>query len=126
MITDKPIGLIITWSVKMLTEGGASLKDFMYEFESMNEPDGGAWFQKCSKKPKHIPLYCYIIIGGRIMYRANISHYETGTATIKKCNQMIGQIEWPRLVLTAPIIKAPHKIPMRGFQGFRYTHEQIF
>ena len=63
MLTDKPIGIIITWSVAMLTEGGSSLHQFMKAFEAMNDPDGGVWFQKMAKRPKHDVLYCYIIIG---------------------------------------------------------------
>jgi hypothetical protein len=126
-MNEKPIGLIITWSAKMLTEGGASLKSFMQAFESMNEdPDNHFWYQKCRNKPKHDVLYCYIIVSGRIIYRCNVACHTTGPATITLVNGMTRQIDWPRLVLCAPVIKAPTRIEMRGFQGFRYTHEEIF
>jgi hypothetical protein len=124
-MTDKPEALIITWSKQMLTEGGSTLLGFMRVFEALNETEQ-CWYQKMRNKPKHDVLYCYIIIGGRIMYRANVSHYETGPAEIMKPNQLVSQINWNRLVLTAPIVKAPHKIEMRGFQGFRYTNELFF
>lgn len=126
MVTnEKPIGIIITWSLKMLTEGGNSMRGFMKAFEAMND-ETTVWNQKCRNKPRHEVLYCYIIIGGRIMYRANVAGYETEPAEILKPNGITSVVTWPRLVLCAPVIKAPHKIPMRGFQGFRYTTDIIF
>ena len=123
---QRPEAIIITWSVAMLTEGNNTLRQFMKAFEALNEPEAGAWFQKMRNKPRHVPLYCFIVVGGRILYRANISHYETGRALIIKPNGLKQTIDWPRLVLTGPIVKAPEKIPMRGFQGFRYSNQLFF
>lgn len=65
----------------MLTEGGSTIRGFMTVFEALNET-GQCWYQKMRNKPKHEVLYCYIIIGGRIMYRANVSHWETDPSGI--------------------------------------------
>lgn len=125
---DKPIGIIITWSMALLTEGGNTLRMFMKAFEAMNDHDGGAWYQKIRSKPKHEVLCCYIIVGGRILYRCNISHYEMENTPkeIIRVNGLPATVTWNRMVLTAPVIKAPMKIPYKGFQGFRYTNEQFF
>lgn len=109
----------------MLTEGGSTLLGFMRAFEALNDSDQ-CWFQKMRNKPKHEVLYCYIVVGGRILYRANVSHWEGGPAEIMKPNQLVSVVTWNRLVLTAPIVKAPHKILMKGFQGFRYTDKLFF
>jgi hypothetical protein len=37
-----------------------------------------AWYSKVIGKPKHEVLYCYIIIGNRVRYRANIVSFESG------------------------------------------------
>lgn len=129
MLQDKPIGLIMTFSMAMITEGGTTLREFLRAFERLND-DNACWLQKCRNKPKHEVLYCYIIIAGRVYYRANVSHWEPGgeinATNILKPGGDILKISWPRLVLTPPIVKAPEKIPMRGFQGFRYVTEEIF
>lgn len=117
---DKPIAIIITWSKEMLKR--ASFE----EFEAMNT-NGGYFLQKCDKKPKHDVLHCYIVADGKVRYRCNVSHWEAGGLhDIIGIDGRVYTISWPRLILTAQVVKAPWDIPYRGFQGFRYLENKLF
>ena len=107
--------IAVTWPLKSMTK---SPREFVREFMSINDGET-CWYAKVNAVPKQEVLYCYIIIDNRVRYRANIVGFEQGcemtfddgrTATAKK---------W--MILGAPVVKAPHKIEMTGFQGFRYT-----
>lgn len=125
-----PEAILITWGKDMLTEGGNTLRAFMREFELLNVPGSGVdyWIQKCKNQPRYMPAHVYIVVCNRILYRANLSHWQDGSSGVEimKPNGLRAVIFWNRLVITGPVIKAPHKIKFRGFQGFRYTDEIYF
>lgn len=123
-----PEGIAITWSQQMLAEGFGTEKDFRKHFEALNKRDDSTWIQKISSQPKHEVLYCYIIIAGLVAYRCNISHYEMDGSSVEirkpgapKTFSRRQVVKWKRVVLTAPVVKAPFEIKKPGFQGFRYT-----
>jgi hypothetical protein len=69
-------------------------------------------------------LHCYILVGGRVRLRANISHWEAGTGSAIESwdgHDLSGAKYWA--ILTGPVVYPPEPINMRGFQGFRYTEE---
>lgn len=74
--------------------------------------------------PKFDVLYIYLLIDGRIDIRMNIAGYEPGgeNGPIKCWDETIRQ---PRFwaTCTGPVVRPPHELKMRGFQGFRYTED---
>lgn len=80
-----------------------------------------------SVKPKHEVLHCYILVGGRIWVRANISHWEGKSAekvTSWDGHDLSGARFW--CILTAPVSFPETPIKKRGTQGFRYVKEPLW
>jgi hypothetical protein len=104
-----------------------TMERFLKDVEGMNTIDGYVWYMVRKNLPKIITKYCYWIIDGKIRYRMEISHFEVGHdyAFTRKNGGTRHFICANCIVLQGPVIEAPYEIPMRGFQGFRYT-ELIF
>ncbi len=85
------------------------------------------WFyMSLAGKPKYDVLHCYLLINGFLRFRLNIAEIlPGGTMTFRdrEVPQTWTAKYW--MILTAPVIKPKIAIPMKGFQGFRYT-EEIF
>lgn len=64
-------------------------------------------------------VYCYVTVLGKILYRANIGGFEPGGHRIFDDGRDCYAKNW--MILTHPFIEANPRIPMKGFQGFRYT-----
>lgn len=122
-----PVGIILTWGKDFIKEKGGLLA-FVRFFEKTLADGESYWIQKCKNKPKHDDLlYVYIIVCGQVKYRLYYGGYETGTTAVNNGDghswSSRSIISWPRVVMAGPIVKAPTKIYMKGFQGFRYTQE---
>lgn len=113
--------IIVTLPVRFFQEYG--MKRFIRDMKSMNEIDGFEWYRTCGNLPKIQPLYCYLICLGKIKYKVEIARYEKNkTMTFDRPNGGSRTFEnknW--MVFQGPAIEAPYDIPMKGFQGFRYT-----
>lgn len=125
MSTERPTGIIVTFPRVFFEE--VSRVKFVREFLAMNNSDyEGCWLCKVPAIPKLEVLHCYIIINNRIRYRANIAGFEQGGP-----QEFDGRLSGKRRVhtakawmqLTGPVVKAPYRMEMRGFQGFRYTQD---
>lgn len=75
-----------------------------------------------AQRPTIEVLHCYILIGGKVRVRANISHYVEGEkfGDVHCFDDTTRKAKW-WVVLTGPVSWPPHDILRRGFQGFRYT-----
>lgn len=122
-----PEGIAVTWGRDMIQEKGGLLT-FMRFFSDCMEEDGALWYQKCKNRPtqdKYLQ-YVYIIVSNRVYYRGYYGGYHTGPLECYLNSWSSRQVvTWPRIVIAGPIVKAPHKIYRKGFQGFRYT-ETLF
>ena len=100
---------------------------FLKDIEGMNTIDNYSWYMIRKNLPKIITPYCYWIIDGKVKYRMEISHFEVNQdyAFSRPKGVLKHFIGANAIVLRGPVIEAPYDIPMRGFQGFRYT-ELIF
>jgi len=79
------------------------------------------------KRPTIEVLHCYLIVEGRVVVRANISHFEEGDGRAVKSwdNRDLTPKWWA--ILTAPVVWPDEPVRRRGFQGFRYTDtEQLW
>lgn len=74
------------------------------------------------QKPTQEVLHCYLLVGGKVRVRGNISHWIPGDqiGTVTCWDESQRNAKWWAAV-TAPISWPPEEILRRGFQGFRYT-----
>lgn len=91
-----------------------TLERFEQEMEQLNHDDEMAWFMILKNLPKVQTPYFYFLYDGKIRYRAEISQFIRG-ATMRFTRADGG------LKTFANKNFVQHDIPMRGFQGFRYT-----
>lgn len=117
---ERAEAIIVTFPLVFFRE--YTTVNFVRDFLGMNK-DETYWICKMGNKPRVEVPYCYIIVGNRIRYRANIAGFEPGGERDFGDGRIQTARNW--MLLTAPVIKAPYKIERRGFQGFRYT-EIIF
>jgi len=119
MRSDRPTSIIKTFS-RTLVWFEISVWDFIRQFEGLNDGES-IWNAAIGSLPKYDVLNCYIVIDGKIRYRARIAGFECGGERTFIDGRTCSARNW--MLLCAPVEKAPRDIPMRGFQGFRYTEE---
>jgi hypothetical protein len=123
---NKPEALIITYPAALLKKHGG-YRAFRTGMLEMNRHPDACWLQRCRNRPRHSVLYVYVVVGGRLKFRLNLVEWDNGTPVeAMRPDGTMMLTTWPRLVLSGPVIEAPERIPMRGFQGFRYTNELYF
>lgn len=84
-----------------------------------NNMDDSYFMFTISGKPKYDVIYFYLLFDGAIRYRANVIQVRgEGTLNISPDRFLHGKA-W--VDVGAPVIKFKEPIPMKGFQGFRYT-----
>jgi len=93
-------------------------REFLASLKRVNAGDE-IWLAPLPTVPKIEVLYFYFLIKGRVRYRLNISHYEDGGTRTFSDGRVWTAKTWA--VLTGPVVRPPHKVEMRGFQGFRYS-----
>jgi len=111
--------IIKTMPQQFFTDIPGGFKEWEKHIFEMNECDDRYCFFNLSGQPKYDILYFYLLTGGKIIWRANIIGYEGARAY--RCwdgNVRTGRC-WVQIA--APVVRPPHPIEMKGFQGFRYT-----
>lgn len=127
---QQPVGIVVTWGKDLIREKGGLLS-FLRYFEQVMSNENDLWLHKCRNRPAQEIDHVYIIVCNQVRYKLYFGGYEAGGTRdayngdgISWCSHSV--ITWPRLVLAGPFVKAPRKIHMKGFQGFRYVYEQLF
>lgn len=118
---EQPTGIIKCLPASWLKEKGGEAY-LTRTFDENIAKRGGTFWMSFSTIPKLDVLHCYLLIAGRIRYRLNIVSREPGSTmrfTDQKPTKLWTAKHW--VVLGAPVVKPPEEMPMRGFQGFRYT-----
>jgi hypothetical protein len=91
--------------------------------ERLNTEDDLTWWQLCgSGIPKIKVTYAYLVWDGKVRYRLDIEQYlrnQTGSFNDGGITRAYRHVNM--VVMQGPAIKAPFEIPMKGFQGFRYS-----
>jgi hypothetical protein len=122
----QPSAIVKTFPVHFFRD--ISPREFVRGFViALNDPEHETvWWSMMGNRPKQEVQYCYIVIGNRVRYRASVGWFEgpydypnelPGFKTFGDGRTLYSRY-W--MALTGPVIKAPERIPMRGFQGFRY------
>ncbi|TAK51471.1 MAG: hypothetical protein EPO24_15905 [Bacteroidetes bacterium] len=122
MRSDKHyVGIIVTFSHDMIYKQ-IGYDNFIRQFVTYpNRFSNSFWNHALPNKPKLDVAYCYALWDGEIRYRANIAAFEEAQAKTFRDGRTIYGGAW--MLLSAPVIKAPERIEMKGFQGFRYCEE---
>jgi hypothetical protein len=121
----KPDAIIVSMPARFFQE--YTMEKFLQDLHNMNTVDGFVWYRVMKNLPKVQTPYCYWIIDGRIKYRMEIAKLvRNKTMRFARPKGGIRTFENANYIeLVGPVIEAPYHIPMRGFQGFRYS-ELIF
>jgi hypothetical protein len=125
-IQEPPIGIIITHPISFFKE--YSYERYINEHKRMNEEEGVVWYRVMKNLPTQDFLYVYTVIDGFMHHRTNLVNMirnqtmtfprpEGGRRTFENANA---------IVLGPPYVECPIRIPMKGFQGFRYVYNEIF
>jgi len=123
---EPPVAIMVTMG-KEVVEANGGLLSFIRHFESCcAEDDGCYWLHKSKNRPIADIAHVYVVIANRVAYRLYYGGYERGPTSVWMRSGEERHIDWPRMILAGPFEKAPRKIPMRGFQGFRYIYEPIW
>lgn len=122
---EVPIGIIITMGMEVIAANGGVVK-FIRHLEGCLSSETNHWLHRSKGCPTHDIAIVYICILNKIRYKVFYGGYERGPTSVWMLNGEERKIDWPRMVLGGPFEKAPHDIPMRGQQGFRYVYEPLF
>lgn len=136
MSQDRPTGIIRTLPYFGGIEKGEpedrmrsrAYKRMMRAFRMMaTEKSEKFVYIALAQKPVHDVLHCYILVQGKVIVRANISHYVEGKeiGPVECWDDSVRDVKW-WAVLTGPVSFAREPILMRGFQGFRYVKEPLW
>ena len=116
---DQYTGIIKTMPHKFVFEEYGAVQ-FMEDFFYRPNADARSCFLFTMPGiPKFEILHFYLLVDGRIRFRANIVEFR-GPATSHFSNhRSIAGKAW--VLVGAPVVRAPFKLEMKGFRGFRYT-----
>lgn len=115
-------GIAVTFGASMIAEQGGLL-NFLKGFNDVmeNAEKGDYWMHKLKNKPSVEVDHVYVIVANRLYCRCFFGGYTKEPAMAWTMDGRDVEISWGRIILSGPIVKAPFKRTLRGFQGFRYT-----
>jgi hypothetical protein len=119
-----PEAIVLTLPVAFFEDRGMNVEQFKQMFERYMRRDDAIWNFRLTNLPKHDIAWVYLVFDKQIQYRCNFVQYERNTA--KKFydapDKKVRSFEKTNWVLfTGPVVKPPHEMPQKGFQGFRYA-----
>lgn len=100
--------------------GEAKVREML---ERMNDSDDYQWMQFCGYGVPTIDVkYCYVVWHGKVQYRCDIEEFQKDVTGGFGDGGVVRTFKHRNLcILQGPTILAPYDIPMKGFQGFRYS-----
>jgi hypothetical protein len=119
---ERPDGIIITISQQMLKEKG--YRNWLRNYLNAMEKEDHIYYMRQGAQPKQDILYVYLCIGGKVRYRSNFVMSEgpgEKTFTSAAGSHTIYGRAW--IIMSGPVVKPEFTVPMKGFQGFRYTQK---
>lgn len=118
-ITEQPVGIILTVSRGMYEANG--YRHWLKNFLDCMTCDECHYSFRAGGKVKTEVQYIYLIIGGKIRFRI----YFGGSSGSQTRDFDDGRSMWAKAWIfgAGPVTRPPQSIKMKGFQGFRYTHE---
>ena len=110
---EPPTGIIRTLPAIYADPASDACKGYRAAIAEMEHDDTAHWFLALAQ-------HVYIVIGGKIDARFTFAGYREGGRDVRLWD---GEIRAPKCwaILAGPASRPPQPVPMRGFQGFRYT-----
>ena len=110
-IVEEPDGIIITVAASTLLHHGngnarRGYKVWLSNFMTRLSDANGVAYR--NGRPKRDVLYVYIVVGNKIRLRVNFAGVDSALG---------------RIIMCGPIVRPVQPVPLKGFQGFRYTHK---
>lgn len=122
---EPPIGILLTMGHQIITANGG-LRPFVQHFTECMD-GGDLWLQKSRACPQHDIAHIYLVLCNRVWGRVYFGGYSKALdQTVFMLNGEERRFPWPHMNLAGPFQRAPYKMPMRGFQGFRYVYENLW
>lgn len=123
-----PEAILLTLPVSFFKDRGMSCAEFQPYFERLMRHEDSLWNFKLTNLPTLDVTWAYLVFDGFVQYRLILVQYERNVKKVFKDSpdggaRVFDACNW--VILAGPAIKAPIEIPMRGFQGFRYS-KQLF
>lgn len=124
LFAEPPDAIIITMPIAFFNDRGMTYGEFCKVFERYLKKETGTWNFVKKNLPTQAVAFCYIVFDGFVQYRTNVVQYQRNTtkhftdAPDGKTRSFENK-NW--IILSGPAIKAPIDIPMKGFQGHRYS-----
>lgn len=121
---DIPEAIILTMPVAFFKDRNMSYHEFCKLFEETMSDEDSTWNFVKKNLPIHDVAFVYIVFDGFVQYRTNMVSYERNK-TMEFYDAPDGKVRrfdnknW--IILSGPAIIAPYDIPMKGFQGHRYS-----
>jgi hypothetical protein len=119
---EQPDAIIVTLPVRFFQEYG--VREYLLDLEDMNRDEDATWYRVMKNLPKQDVLYVYMVAFNRIHHRATFAGTFRGENLAFHRKRDKSLKEFPNcngIIMCGPIIRAPYRIKMQGFQGFRYS-----
>lgn len=120
-----PIGIILTLGEPIIKANGGLLS-FVKHFTSCLEGEDIQWLQKARAAPRIDISRVYCVLKNRVWCRVYYGGYSKEETTVWMRSGEERLFPYPHMILAGPLEKAPERIKMQGFQGFRYLHEDLW
>ena len=104
------------------------LNEFSEYFERFMRHEDATWHFKKKQLPTQDVAWVYLVWNGKVQFRLNFVQYERNVSKSFSDAWDGKTREFPKqnwIILSGPAIPAPYDMPMKGFQGHRYT-EKLF
>lgn len=116
--------IILTMPVAFFNDRKMTYDEFRPVFEEALRDEDGIWNFLKSNLPTQDVAFVYIVFDGKVQYRTNLVCYQRNIAmSFDDAPDGIVR-EFPPsnwILLSGPAMRAPYDIPMKGFQGHRYS-----
>jgi hypothetical protein len=127
--TMPPEGILLTLPKIFFLDRKMHYRKFMDVFERHMSAEGSYWNFKLTNLPRHDVLHVYLVFDGFIQYKCNLMCYQRNISKSFKdsADQRVRHFKncnW--ILFTGPVVKVVNDSPTKGFQGFRYTQQEIF
>jgi hypothetical protein len=111
--------------VSFLSENGITTEAYVRWYLGMNSDPERMFYHFISTVPKFEILYVYLCFDGRVQLKARVGQFLKGHAlTLPNVSGGVTEYEKRNWMVTCgPVVKAPHEITQKGFQGFRYCQD---
>ena len=123
--SEPPIGIIRTLPAIYADPASDACKNYRDAINAMTVDQEEHWFLALPSRPRHEPLYVYIVIGNKIDARFTFAGYRDGGKEVRLWD---GEIRAPKCwaICGGPAVKPPWIIRKQGFRGFHYTTEPLW